>query len=1620
MPQKPRIIDLIFLSVLLTGSAIGILHGFPVSQAASAPIDTFTSAIKGTDQKVKAHAREEYGKLPLSFIANDGQIDSRVKFISRGDGYSLFLTSSEAILALSKPQAGKKGATKDNTPSHHVMADQSCALSMKLIGAQTDPRLEGLDELPGKVNYLVGNDAGKWRTNIPTYSKVKYQGIYQGVDLVYYGNQQQLEYDFIVSPGADPGAIKIAFQGMQRLVLNKQGDLILRTKDGDVSLHKPIVYQEVNGQRLEVASRYVIKSHHQVGFEVGNYDKNRLLIIDPVLVYSTYLGGSNGDPTMDETANSVAVDAAGNTYVTGTTTSSDFPVVKAYQATGVDDAFISKLNSTGTALLYSTYLGGNRRDYGNGIAIDSQGSAYVTGTTESRDFPVTPGAYQTNGLDEDVFVTKLNVAGNGLVYSTLLSGDRHPDGQGFTLASSEHGRAIAVNAQGEAYVVGETQSANFPSANPVQASLSALYDLFVTKLNANGTGLVFSTYLGGKDTDYCEGIALDSLGNAYVTGTISSKDFPTTSGAFKSTNGVDGTDAIVAKFSANGALVYSTYVGGDSYDSAHGIAVDGNGNAFITGDTISNNFPFTATALKKRSSKGAVFKSTDGSGKWKTTGLTDQFAINAVAIDPINPATIYAGSDGGIFKSNDGGSSWTTTGLANVIVRSIAIDPGNQSKIFAGTFGQGIFKSTDGGNTWTNPVATGNVSALVFDPRGSDKVYAGTNSGVLISTDGGDSWATFRAGSNIKAIVFDPTNPSIIYLCSTNGIIKSVDGGANWNFVLQQSSFASLVIDPKNPSILYAANQSFGVYKTTDAGLNWATVNNGLASNQVNSLAIDPVNSSIIYAGSIDNGVYKTTNGGSNWAVTGLAYSSVNALTIDPTNPSVLYAGSFTSQTDAFVTELNAAGSALVYSSYLGGTGYDKAFGIAVDSQGNPYITGTTASIDFPLAQLLQQMSGIATEAFIMKLNGANKSLVFSTYLGGSKPDQANGITVDADGNIYVVGVTHSGNFPTTSALQPTLNNISDAFITKISAPGPPSTPSTLQLSASSYSVGEASGHVDITVNRTGGSVGAVTVNYATSDGTATAGSDYSSTSGTLSFADGETTKSFTVPITNDSLNEANETVNLSLSSVNGNATLGTPSTAVLTIIDDDPQPEITINDISILEGNSGQTTAVFTVSLSTKTTGQVTVQYRTSAGTATSDEDYMTAFGTILFGPQQSSQTIFVPINGETLYEPDETFFVNLSNPTNAVIVKVQGVCTILNDDIPNMQLSKSSYTVNEGAGSASVVVVRGDISNAASVNYATSDPAGLTNCNVINGIASSRCDYVTSVGTLRFAVGESSKTISIPIVDDNFTEGNETFAITLSNPSAGTTFGSNTTATVTIADNANTSGNPIDNVTFFVRQHYIDFLGREPDSFGQGWRDMLNTCTSGDISCDRIEVSSRFFRSAEFQERGYFVYRFYSASFGRKPNYEEFIPDVAKVSGFLTEAEKEANKVAFVDEFMQRTEFRNKYDSQTTPTAYVNALIASSGLSSHPSHDGWIAGLTNGSLTRAQVLRQLAESAELSNKYSVEAFVVMQYFGYLRRNPDSQYKVWIATLNQNPADYRRMVDGFMNSTEYKARFGQ
>jgi len=455
----------------------------------------------------EARVSETYGKLPLHFEANQGQTHQDVRFLARGPGYSLYLTAGEAVLVLTKPNPDATQARA--TP---------VVVRMSVVGAAPKPLVSGLDELPGKANYLIGNPA-KWRTNVPTYAKVHYRAVYPGIDLVYYGNQRQLEYDFVVSPGADPERIVLGFQGAERLEINAEGELVLHAAGGVIRQRVPVIYQEIDGVRTKIEGGYVLKDAHRVGFQVAAYDPSRPLVIDPTLVYFTYLGGSIGDG-----GRGIAVDAAGAAYVTGYTLSTDFTAGCTAPCTVLDatlnggrDAFVTKINAAGTALVYSTYLGGSNQDEGVGIAVDAAGAAYLTGLTQSADFTAgcTAPCTVLNGTlrgYQDAFVTKINAAGTALVYSTHLGG-----------SSAEDGNGIAVDAAGAAYVTGTTQSADFTAGctapcTVLNGTLGGLRDAFVTKLNATGMGLVYSTYLGGSSDQGGFGIAVEAAGAAYVTG----------------------------------------------------------------------------------------------------------------------------------------------------------------------------------------------------------------------------------------------------------------------------------------------------------------------------------------------------------------------------------------------------------------------------------------------------------------------------------------------------------------------------------------------------------------------------------------------------------------------------------------------------------------------------------------------------------------------------------------------------------------------------------------------------------------------------------------------------------------------------------------------------------------------------------------------------------------------------------------------------------------------------------------------------------------------------------------------------------------------------------------------
>jgi hypothetical protein len=587
-----------------------------------------------------------------AFIENKGQWHPDVLYLCRLGGLDAWITKwgvNYTFFKLEeKPSAQAREPFLREKFGHREVELIGHRVLMKLRGCAAHPQREGRELLAGYYNYLIGNDPTRHATYVRRYKEAWVKGVYAGIDMRYYLEGGRLRYDWVVQPGGDPSQIEFGLEGSEKSYIDSEGRLVFMTRFGEVKLAELRVYQ---GDR-EIGGRFVERPGGW-GIEVGSYDPTQPLVIDPLvystyiggisnevgrgiavdgsgnayvtgytrstdydvtpgafqttngggrdvfatklnatstaLVYSTYIGGSG-----DEVGRGIAVDGSGNAYVTGTTSSTNYPVTPgAFQTTkgGGEDVFVTKLNATGTALVYSTYIGGSDSDGGYAIAVDGSGNAYVTGTTSSTNYPVTPGAFQTtNGGwgDVDVFVTKLNATGTALVYSTYIGG-----------SDNDYGNAIAVDGSGNAYVTGETNSRNYDvTPRAFQTTNGGYRDVFVTKLNATGTALVYSTYIGGGDNEVGFGIAVDGSGYAYVTGYTSSTDYDVTPGAFQTTK--EGYwDVFVTKLNATGtALVYSTYIGGSWYDEGYGIAVDGSGYAYVTGETDSPDYDVTPGAFQ--------------------------------------------------------------------------------------------------------------------------------------------------------------------------------------------------------------------------------------------------------------------------------------------------------------------------------------------------------------------------------------------------------------------------------------------------------------------------------------------------------------------------------------------------------------------------------------------------------------------------------------------------------------------------------------------------------------------------------------------------------------------------------------------------------------------------------------------------------------------------------------------------------------------------------------------------------------------------------------------------------------------------------------------------------------
>src|ERR1700733_817860 len=734
--MQPRNLSLVWIVVSLT--AIG-------SWAQQSPTALLPQGGLAQGARVPWNAQ-----MPLTFEANQGQISPQVQFLSRGKGYTAFLTAGELVLSLRPTDSATTAGMAAAPTTKNTKQAQNTTLQFRLVGAAQTPLAVGEDPQPGKVNYFIGNDPEKWHTNVQTYAKVRYKNVYPGIDLVYYGSHRQLEYDFAISPGADPSRIQFEIKGAQQIQIDAQGDLVLQTVSGELHFNCPVVYQESANQetatqRVPVQGAYVMKDSTHIAFQVAHYDPSKPLVIDPVLVYSTYLGGSG-----DEQLSGIAVDSAGSLYLAGYTASTDFPLAKPGSLlAGATHVFVAKLDSTGSNLVYADYIGGNSQDYGYALVLDSANEVYVTGTTSSSNFPVV-SSYQASLLGSfNGFLTKLSADGSSLLYSTYLGG-----------SSSDVASTIAIDGGGSVLVAGYTYSTNFPVINAYQATVSPnLGGLFgeygfLTKFSLDGSSLVYSTYFGGNTNvpyncgfpcwgspvSAIAGIALDPSGSAYVVGNTNTYNFPTTPGAYLRTDLTlqNSSVGFVSKFSPIGLLDYSTYLyessGADT--NLNAVAVDGLGSAYVTGIAQDDGtFPVTSTTICNPSAvPGCNFAFVT---KFDPTGSTLAYSTylgpnngatpQAIVLDASNDAYVLSSTASSSFSMVDGIEPYTN-GDDLLLVE---IDPLASSQIFA---------------TYLGGSANESAAGMVRDSTGNLYITGATDSTDFPVTQG--AFQSLLAGSN--------------------------------------------------------------------------------------------------------------------------------------------------------------------------------------------------------------------------------------------------------------------------------------------------------------------------------------------------------------------------------------------------------------------------------------------------------------------------------------------------------------------------------------------------------------------------------------------------------------------------------------------------------------------------------------------------------------------------------------------------------------------------------------------------------------------------------------------------------------------------------------------------------
>jgi len=1549
----------------------------------------------------RAQIEKNYGKLPMRFEANEGQVASQVKFLARGPDYALFLTATEAVLSLKK-RAQDRSPTRPSPelPTREELSSE--IVRMKIAGAKASPKIVGLEALPGKANYFIGNDPRKWRTDVSTYQKVHYEEVYPGIDLLYYGNQRQLEYDFVVSPHADAGVIQLHFDGARSLRIDEHGDLVFETETGgELRQTRPAIYQDREGTRQTVSGKYILLGSNEVGFEVGSYDRSRPLVIDPTLGYATYLGGTGSD-----TANGIAVDSSGNAYVVGSTSSTNFPIVNPKQSFsgGNSDVFVAKLNSTGSALTYSTYLGGSQNDSATSVAINSAGNAFVTGYSESSNFPTASPRQASLQGSRDAIVFELGTTGNTLVYSTYHGG-----------SGDEVGAGIAVDSSGNAYVVGSTTSTNFPTASAYQSTYKFVSDAFVTKFNSTGSAMTYSTYLGGTDYDEGDGIAVDSSGNAYVTGTTSSTNFPTVSPRQASSGGFQ--DVFVTKLNAAGsAPVFSTYHGGNGYDVARGIALDASNNIYITGMTGSTNFPTAGPIQANNAGSNDAFVSKLNSAG---SGLVYSTYIGGSGLDSAQGIAVDSSGNAAI-----AGWSYSTPNFP--AVNPLQSIPSENS----GGYESFVAKINSAGNGFLYSTYLGGVgsdSALGVATNATATYVVGYADGFPVTAG---AFQTTNAGSGDAFIakIVEGTNPTYYTVA---GHLQYASGTPVVGATIQLSG-------SQTKTTQTSSNGNY-VFQLLTAGNYTVTPASSLVTDPA-QLTFAPLNDNIPFADFTSN--QTVTIGGRVTNVNGRGLSGIRIQILD-----------------AFASDL-CTGSPLCATDSTG------AFSFAVPAGGS-YTVGPNDS----RVSTWSPHNTITHDNLTQNVTNDNFTAQFPSFTVAGTIKTAGGATVNNLANAVTLGGGASATYPTDSVGKYTsdqLNVLGDYTFT-------PQPFTVGGITYNTFNPPYLSFMTMTTCNPQTVPPGVLCsgFNYTTVDFIAIPAPS-ATTSGAISTAstatlngnanpNGVSTSAWFEWGTDSTLTVSNPT---SPSQAIGSGTTNQPISANLTNLTGGTTYYFRAVAMSsggtvrgaILNFTTTPTPRTLTVASTNPASG---VSVILSPNDINGAGNGTTQFTRTYNNNQVVSLTAPATANGNSFQKwlKDGADFANNTVVNVNVTMDANHTMTAVYTTPMTVQFDSASYSAAENIGSKVITVTRtGDVSGPATVDYATSDTAGSINCNVLNtGIASSRCDYETELGTLKFGVGETAKTILVSIVDDAYADGNEIFTITLSNPT-GAALGSPNSAQITIIDNETQNGNnPISDARYFVRLHYLDFLNREPDAGGWDfWTNQTTSCGNPDLLVCRINVSASFFLSIEFQQTGYLVERTYKVAYGDADGmstfptqhslkvpivrFREFLGDTQQITkGVIVlqpgwEQQLENNKVAFFADFVQRTRFINAFPTMMTPTEFVdklnmnvgNVLSASERTTAINLFGG--AGNTTNTTARAQALRQVAEDQDLFNAEFNRAFVLMQYFGYLRRNPNDPqdsdytgYDFWLTKLIQFGGSYinAEMVKAFITSPEYIARFG-